>query len=275
MAGALPDPHSEDGGRSAQAHRPKTGAVERYEEVLLHLPQCRVRVLLVQRREESLLRHLHAPVGGSADANANYGRRAGTAAGVQDGVDDEPPDALDAVGGVEHCEARHVLRSGALGQDRDLGEVVIGRDVVDEGHALSEVVAVVLPGDRVDGVRPERDLLRRPRHPVGDALRDGRVEPPPDVEHGDPRVLAHGESEMLGLLHVLHDRSELGVRDLAGLPSRGGLQGPADVGRELGVGQTQEVDYYVLDGFGELDHGHCDVTVAWIFGCLERVQYLR
>ena len=76
---------------------------------------------------------------------------------------------------------------------------------------------------------------------------------------------------MLGLLHVLHDRSELDVRDLAGLPSRGSLQGPAHVGWELGVRQAQEVHYDVLDGFGELDHGHCDVTDARIFGCLERV----
>ena len=74
---------------------------------------------------------------------------------------------------------------------------------------------------------------------------------------------------LLGLLDVLHDRSELGVRDLVGLPPGGGLQGPPHVGGELGVGQAQEVDYDVLDGFGELDHGHCDGTVAWVFGCLE------
>ena len=148
----------------------------------------------------------------------------------------------------------HVLGTGPLGQDGDLGEIVIRRDVVDDGHALTEIGALVLTCDGVHGVGSEGDLTCSPLHTLLDELRDTGIEPATDVEHRDACVLTHGPSDVLSLLHVVHDGSELRVCDLVGLPSGGGLQRPPYVYGELGIRQTEEVHYDVIHGLGQFDH---------------------
>lgn len=125
---------------------------------------------------------------------------------------------------------------------------------MDYGHPRSQVPSLVLPCERVHGVGPEGDLPGGPLDAFGDLRCDGGVEPPPDVEYGDPGVLAHGQTQVLGLLHVLHDGAQLGAGYLPGLPSGAGLQGPPYVLGELGVGQAEEVDDDLVDRFGELYH---------------------
>ena len=207
MACALLYPHSEGCGRTSEAHGAQTGAVQCYEDVLLQLPELGIGVLLVYRYEQGLLRHGNADVGCPSDAHAHDSGRTGTPSGVKDGVYDELLDPFDTVGGIEHGQTGHVLRTCALGEHGDLCEIVVGRDVVDDRHAGTEVETAVLAGDRVDRVGPERDILSGPLDCLRDVLSDGGIEPSLDVEHWDTGILAHRDSGVLGLLHVIHDRT--------------------------------------------------------------------
>ena len=125
---------------------------------------------------------------------------------------------------------------------------------MDDGHTLSEVGTLVLTGEWVDGVGPKGDLRGGPGHSLGDLGCDGGIEPTLDVEHGYSGILAHRDSHVLCLLHVVHYGSELCTGDLLCFPSCRSLEGPAYVHGDLGVGETEEVDNHVLHRFRQLYH---------------------
>ena len=178
---------------------------------------------MVQRLHEGPLGHCDALVGGTAHPYTDNPGRARTAPGVEDGVYDELLHTLHPVGGIEHPEFGHVLGTGAFQHHGYLREVVIGRDVMDARHAVPQVVAVVLPGERVHGVGPHGyvpgTVLDRLRYVLG----DGGVELPADVEYRYPGILAHRLPQMLGLPDVVQYRPDLGICRFIGLPFGGGL----------------------------------------------------
>src|SRR6185503_5639266 len=91
------DVHREGGRVAAQALRPDAEQVDRLAERGLELRALRI---LAARAERSRRRHLgqvHAQVGGAAYADADDGRRAGLAAGLQHAVDDEGLDRVDSL----------------------------------------------------------------------------------------------------------------------------------------------------------------------------------
>ena len=126
--------------------------------------QPRIRVDVVERAEQLLL-GVHVAGGAiAADADADGAGRAALALRLPDRVQDALAHAFErAVGAPEVRQLRgqrvlrvHVLAAAALENQLHLDLVVVLPLLeVDDRRARAEVVARVLAGERVDGVRPQ------------------------------------------------------------------------------------------------------------------------
>src|SRR5262249_53262172 len=154
---------------SAEPHRPDLEVVDRRHDRRLELGEPRIRIDVVERAEQLLLRVRVARRAVAADADADRARRAPFALGVPDGVQDAFPDAVEiAIGAAEMRELyrQRVLRVGvlaaaALQDEPDLYDVAIPLIEVHDRRAGPEVVARVLSRDRIDRVRPQLAAARR------------------------------------------------------------------------------------------------------------------
>src|SRR6185436_16520863 len=108
------DMHRERGRIAAEALRPDAEHVDRLRELALELRALGIGALRAERPGRRFLGEVQAKVGRAADADADDGRRAGLAAGLEHAIDDEGLDRVDAVGGHRHPQPGVVLRPRAL-----------------------------------------------------------------------------------------------------------------------------------------------------------------
>ena len=140
--------------------------------------------------------------------------RARLPARVDDRLEHELLDPVDAVGGDAHLQEAHVLGAGALGHALDVEAVPVGDELpVHDRQPVADVRARVLARDRVHRVRAQRMLDRRA---LGARLQrrvdPGRVEREvlPDAAgvDGDAGVLADEVLLLVGDRDVLVDHLE-------------------------------------------------------------------
>ncbi len=205
------------------------------------------------------LGEMHAEIGGAADADAHYGRRADLAAGLDDAVDDEGLHPADAVGGNAHLEERSVLRAASLGDHLDAQRLlaVVEIDIDDRDKAAAGGL-LVLAGDRMDDGRAQRMLLRRAHAAAADRRLERRaveldVATDDDVVDRNAGVLAEQVVGALGDHDVLAHRRQDGAGGGVALALRQFGEAELDV-----VGQDLErPDIEQLRGF--LDDVQIDV----------------
>ena len=206
----------------------------------------RIGIAIVERAEQLLLRVRVARRAIAADADADGARAAALALRLPDRVQDALAHALErAVGAPEMIElgrqrvlSVRVLAAAALEDQLDLDVGVFPLIEVDDRRAGPEVVAGVLAGDRVDGVRAKLAAPRR----LGDRLANLLAHPDLiganghlDLEGRHAGVLADGALAGRGLIDVLRDdrhglagarRRRLGAERL--------VHRRAHVGRQIG-----------------------------------------
>ncbi len=230
---------------AAEPHRPNLECVHRRHDRGFELGQPRIRIHIVERSKQLFLRVRVAGRAVAADADAD---RAGTAAlplRLPDGVEDALPDAVErAIGSPEMWKLdRHrvlgvgVLAAAALEDQLDLDVGLFPLIEMNDWRARPEVVARVLAGDGVDGVRPELAAARG----FGDRLTD--LLPHPDLvraerdlhlEGGHPGVLADGAFAVGGEIDVLRDDGQrLRCARLGRLRDQRSLHRGAHVGRQV------------------------------------------
>ncbi len=157
QAVAVGDLDAQQGGRAAEAHGPDAQAVALGHDLLLELGQARIAVAVVQLAEELLLRSHVARAAVAADAHAQDARPAALALGLQHRVEQALAHALEVAPGAQPRVGQavldaHVLAAAAL-EHHAHGEGLLRRLVqVELGAARAQVVARVLPGDRVHRV---------------------------------------------------------------------------------------------------------------------------
>ena len=146
-----------------------------------------IRIHVVERAKQLLL-GVHVPRRAiAADADADRARAAPFALRLPHGVQDALADSLErSIGAAEMIELRRqrvlrvgVLAAAALEDQLDLDGRFFPLIEMDDRRARPEVVAGVLAGNRIDGVRPE---LAAPRG-FGDRLTD--LLPHPDLIGAD------------------------------------------------------------------------------------------
>ena len=245
---------------AAEPHRPDRQLVGRVHDRVLDLREPRIRVRVVERAEQLLLRMEVARRAVAADADADGAGAASLALRLPHGVEDALAHAVEgAVGAPEVIELRgqRVLRVGVLAaaslQDQlHLDGVLLPLLEVHDRRPRAEVVARVLTRDRIDRVGPQLAAFGRFRdrgahllfHPdLVDADRHL------DLEGRHAGVLANGPLAARRLVDVLgDDRQRLagpGRLLFRGQRRRHGL---ADVGRQVGGGAGDELHDAVEEG---------------------------
>ena len=161
----------------AEAHGTDAQGVHGPHDLGFERGEPLVRVHIVQRPEELLLRLEIARRAIAADGDANGAGRAALALRLPDGVQDALADAVErAIGAAEMRQLGrqrvlrvHVLAAAALQDQPDLDLVVLLPLIeVKDRRAGPEVVAGVGAGDRVDRVGPQLAASRG----LGDGLAD-------------------------------------------------------------------------------------------------------
>ncbi len=237
---------------AAEPHRADAEHVDRPHDLGFELRQPRIGIHIVDRPEQLFLR-VHVTRGAvAADADADRAGRAALPLRLPDGVQDALAHAFECPIGAakmrqlgRHRILRvHVLAAAALENQLHLDVVALPLLEVDDRRARPEVVAAVLAGERIDGVRPQLAAPGRFGHRVLDLLLD------PDLVHADrgldlegrhAGVLADRAFALGRLVDVLaDDRERLRGAGAFGLlvhrePHRG-----ANVRRQVGRGLDDE-----------------------------------
>ena len=142
-------------------------------------PSRRIRIHVVERAEQLLLRVQVAGRAIAADAHADSARAAALALRVPHRVQNALANAVErAIGAAEmrKLNRQRVLRvcvfaAAAFENQLDFDLVAFPLVEVDDRGAGTEVVAGVLAGDRVDGIGPQLAAAGRFRHGFADLLR--------------------------------------------------------------------------------------------------------
>src|SRR5258708_1640463 len=232
------DVHGKGGRVAAEALRADAEHVDRLAELGFELRAFGIGAARAEGTRRGKLGEMRARIGGAAHADAEDGRRAGLAAGIEHAIDDEGLDGVDALGRHRHAQPRIVLRSRALRDHLDGERLVVGEVDVDDRHAAAAVVALVDARERMDHRRAQRMLVRRAlaaaadrfleRHAVDfDAAAD------PDVVDRDAGVLAEKIVGVLGDRDVADHGAEHALRAGVALLLREALEALLDVRRQL------------------------------------------
>src|SRR6267378_2456649 len=211
---------------------------------------------------------MHAKVRGAADADADDGRRAGLAAGLQHAIDHERLDGVHAFGGDCHPEPRVVLGTRALRHHLDNQRLLVfGKIDVDDRHAAAAGGLLVHARGGMHDRRAERVFARRALAAAPDGLlqRDAvHLDPAsdPHVVDRDPGVLAQEVVGVLGNSDVADHGAERAPRAGVGLAFRERVEALLDIGRE----QLQCPDVELLRRL--LDLSQVDLHLTWMFRSL-------
>src|SRR6185312_14293905 len=155
-----------------------------------------------------------------AEADAHDHGRAGLRAGLEDALQNKLVNAANALGGYEHAQEAHVLRTRTFGRDCELDLVRVRNEIkVHYRYAFAGVVAGVLAREWMNGVRTQRTLACGAcattcqgglefGHP------DRRIVADSDVKDGKPGVLAYEHAFTVGDLDVVQDGQHELVRRL-------------------------------------------------------------
>src|SRR5207248_7479629 len=98
------DVHRKGGRIAAEALRTDAEHVDRLPELGFELRTFRVGAARAERPRRGDLGEMHAKIRGAADADADDGRRAGLAAGIEHAIDDEGLDGIDTFRGYRHAQ---------------------------------------------------------------------------------------------------------------------------------------------------------------------------
>src|ERR1700694_291295 len=98
------DVHRERGGIATEPLRTDAEHVDGLAELRLELRALRIVTARAQRPRRRHLGKMHAQIRRAADADADDGRRAGLAAGLDHAIDDESLDRVHTLGGNRHAQ---------------------------------------------------------------------------------------------------------------------------------------------------------------------------
>ena len=238
---------------AAEAHRAHAKRVHRPHDVGFEPGQPLVAVHIVERAKQLLLGFDVAAGAIAADADANRARPTPLALRLPDRVQQALADAVHrAIGASEVRQFHrqrvlhvHVLAAAALQNQLHLDRVALPLFEVQDRRAGAEVVAGVLAGQGIHGVRPQLaeargfsyrglDLLLHPDL-VG---ADRRL----DLESRHAGVLADGALALCRLVDVLRDDGQrLGGAGAGLFRGAGALHRGSDIGRKIGGGLDNQL----------------------------------
>ncbi len=205
VGGILEDLHVQHRGEAAESLGTDTQRIDLVRDLQaqrLHviLRAARAHRVQIDGCEQGFLGQQHGLLRRAADADAEHAGRAPAGAHAGDGLED-PVD--DAVAGVEHGEARLVLRAAALGGDAHIDGVAGHHARVD--HRRGVVAGVDATGDgRVDHGGAQHVVRVRvgAAHALVDHVLETHVRVPANVHadvdegHDDAGVLADGSAAL-------------------------------------------------------------------------------
>jgi hypothetical protein len=244
VAGSDLDLDGQGSRAAAHGHRTDAGRVDKLEEVALEFGDDGIGTAVGERTEQGFLREEGALLEGAAETDAYDDWRARRSAGLLDGLSHKPHDRLAPIGRGHHLQATHVLRTRALGGNRD------PQRVTGEGVNVDDWWRVVACVDAVEGAMdnglPKMAFLIA----FSDALSDGISEVAAgdanvfahlDEDDGEAGILTHGDTILLGDARVVEETrkdvaSELGLLPLASRFERGDY-----VGRKYSAGADAEI----------------------------------
>src|ERR1019366_5044236 len=231
---------------TAEPHRAHAQSVRLFHDLRLQLGQFRIRIHIVQRAEKLPLRQIVPMCAIAPDAHAQRTRRATLPLRLPYRMQDALADTLQiAVGAPQVVQiARHrvlnvlVLAAAALEDQLHLDLVLLPMLEMHHRRLFAQVVAAVLPGQRIHRIRAQFAQPRRLRHRRVDRLPDADLVHAHRRVHHErrhPRVLA--DRPLVFHRHI--DIAEDDVKRLRGLRLRRLLLGRerhrrAHIGRKVG-----------------------------------------
>ncbi len=166
------------GDEAAKAHGADPQLVGLLHDFLLELRQHGIGIHVVERAKQLQLGVVIAGGAVAADADADGTGRAAQALGLPHGVQDALAHAFQvAVGAAQMLERAgygvlgvHVLAPAALQDQPHFDVRFFPLFKVNDGRSGAEIVAAVLAGERIDGIRPQLAALGRFGHGLENLL---------------------------------------------------------------------------------------------------------